>query len=60
MEHEFSIRNLSSIQIKVTTGDPQKIVQTLQGLLQNPLYQNGQLINKLDEKKQHTNQFSCS
>ncbi len=51
MEHDFSIRNLSSIQIKVTTGDPQKIVQTLQGLLQNPLYQNVQIINKLDEKK---------
>ena len=51
MERDFSIRNLSSIQIKITSGDPQKILQTLQGLLQNPLYQNVQLINKMKEKQ---------
>ncbi len=51
MEHNFSIHSLSSIQIKITSGDARRVIQSLQAFLKNPQYQDVQLINKMKEKQ---------
>ncbi len=51
IEHDFSVNNLQSIQINITTGNSNKIISTLKGFLRNPIYQNVDLVNKVREKQ---------
>lgn len=51
MKNDFAIPTLSSIQIKITSGDTNHVIQSLEAILHDPQYQNVELINKISEKQ---------